>query len=159
MYSLVPSVRRDVVLVQACGSGRNRWSQYYYYGVIGTSTSGLGMYLVLTDRFEVAGNMFTRVFFTHVETLLLVWFVCISSVKNSPLQGLGSDTKKIFLLASKLLAVYQAIVYPTAFLLHCDLSPLPPFPTGSIFDFALELLITIILGSRTKHELVRITAA
>lgn len=38
-------------------------------------------------------------------------------------------------------------------------SPLPPFPTGSIFDFALELLITIILGSRTKHELVRITAA
>lgn len=67
--------------------------------------------------------------------------------------------KEIFLLASKLLRVYQAIVCPTAFPLYCDLTPLPPFPTRSIFDFALELLITIILGSRTKHELVRITAA
>lgn len=107
--------------------------------------------------FEVAGNMFTRAVFTHVETPLLVWFLPLC--QKSPLQGLGSDTKKIFLLASKLLVVYQAIVYPTAFPLYCDLSPLPPFPTGSIFDFALELLITIILGSRTKHELVRITAA
>lgn len=81
------------------------------------------------------------------------------SVKISLSQGLGSDTKEIFLLASKLLVVYQAIMYPTAFPLYCHLSPLPPFPTGFIFDFALELLITIILGSRTKHELVRITAA
>lgn len=157
MYSLVPSVRRDVVLVQACGSSRNRWS-HYYYGVIGTSTSGLGMYLVLRygEILRFAGNMFARAFFTHVETPLLFY---VSLCQNSPLQGLGSDTKKIFLLASKLLVVYQAIVYPTAFPLYCHLSPLPPFPTGSIFDFALELLITIILGSRTKHELVRITAA
>lgn len=81
------------------------------------------------------------------------------SVKISLSQGLGSDTKEIFLLASKLLRAYQAIMSPTAFPLYCHLSPLPPFPTGSIFDFALELLITIILGSRTKHELVRITAA
>lgn len=111
--------------------------------------------------FEVAGNMFTRAFFTHVETPLLVWFLggMYFSVKISLSQGLGSDTKEIFLLASKLLVVYQATVYPTAFPLYCDLSPLPPFPTGSIFDFALELLIAIILGSRTKHELVRITAA
>lgn len=79
--------------------------------------------------------------------------------QNSPLQGLGSDIKEIFLLASKLLMNYQATVYPTAFPLYSHLSPLPPIPTGSIFDFALELLITIILGSRTKHELVRITAA
>lgn len=105
--------------------------------------------------------MFTRAFFTHVETPLLVWFLggMYFSVKISLSQGLGSDTKEIFLLASKLLVVYQATVYPTAFPLYCDLSPLPPFPTGSIFDFALELLIAIILGSRTKHELVRITAA
>lgn len=83
----------------------------------------------------------------------------LSVCQNSPLQGLGSDTKKIFLLASKLLAVYQAIVYPTTSPIVLRFTPLPPFPTGSIFDFALELLITIILGSRTKHELVRITAA
>lgn len=70
--------------------------------------------------------MFMRAFFTHVETPLLVWFVCISSVKNSPLHGLGSDTKKIFLLASKLLVVYQATVYSTAFLSYCDLPPLLP---------------------------------
>lgn len=35
--------------------------------------------------------------------------------QDSPLQGLGSDTKEIFLLASKLLVVYQATVHPTAF--------------------------------------------
>lgn len=75
--------------------------------------------------------------------------------QKSPLQGLGSDTKEIFFACFKA----SSIVYPTAFPLYCDLSPLPPFPTGSIFDFALELLIAIILGSRTKHELVRITAA
>lgn len=70
--------------------------------------------------------MFTRVFFTHVETPLLVCFLCISSVKISLSQGPGSDTKEIFLLASKLLAVYQAIVYPTAFPLYCDF--IPPSP-------------------------------
>lgn len=160
MHSLVLSVRVDVVLVQACGSSRNRWSHHYYYGVIGTSTSGLGMYLVLRYgeilRFAETCSCALS---SPTWRLHCSCGFYLSVCQKSPLQGLGSDTKEIFLLASKLLVVYQAFVYPTAFPLYCHLSPLPPFPTGSIFDFALELLITIILGSRTKHELVRITAA
>jgi len=56
--------------------------------------------------FEVAGNMFMRVFFTHVETPLLVWFVCISSVKIPLSRDSGLILRKYFLLASKLLIVY-----------------------------------------------------
>lgn len=63
--------------------------------------------------------------------------------QNFPLQGLGSDTKEIFLLASKLLVVYQAIVYPTAFPLYCDLSP-PPSPLPHRIDLRLR--------SRTSHH-------
>lgn len=144
MYSLVPSVRVDVVLVQACGSSRNRWS-HYYYGVIGTSsTSGLGMYLVLRygEILRFAGNMFTRAFFTHVETPLLVWFLCISSVKTPLSRDSGLILRTYFLLASKLLMNYQATVYPTAYPLYCDLFPPSPLPHR----------IHLRLRSRTSHH-------
>lgn len=120
MHSLVPSVRRDVVLVQACGSSRNRWSHYYYYGVIGTSsTSELGMYLVLRyGEILRFAETCSRPRFLHPRGDSTARVLSVSLCVKIPLsRDSGLISRNYFLLASKLLRVYQAIMYPTVFLL------------------------------------------
>lgn len=144
MYSLVPSVRRDVVLVQACGSRRNRWS-HYYYGVIGTSsTSGLGMYLVLRygEIWRFAETC-SRPRFLHPRGDSTARVVCMYLFcQKSPLQGLGSDTKEIFFACFK-----ASCSLPSDYVSNCIpivLRFIPPSPLPHRIDLRLR--------SRTSHH-------